>query len=387
MHQHVEELNRDKVATRTPQKVVESPLGRNNENISAIRSKPQINPTKSKPFNVRETPKKIQQKQQLQGHSQFEGISQESPKPRDNHKKINSVSLYDSEEQAIRPTHKNKEMSESEVKVLSNTHLFNTQNEGMDALPSHNNRKSMNNLNINEKLRSEDLSNQRSNYNDSKSSAMKAQNVYNQPVANSASHTSLSQMTGIMDLGPKKTSTKAQTSMHTQEERRHETIKVDQVQKTKPLLSKTSQEINKNATGTMSSFDERSIKPNLTAQSIVNSQPQSSEESDHEEAKQLPSHPIAISKQDEDTESEGDEEGEQEQEEEESENDQQEFPVALNGLVFSFLPQDVAERLNEENDAKKRTQAIQETENLIKKQFSRPNEDFNIYVTDICRKM
>ncbi len=54
------------------------------------------------------------------------------------------------------------------------------------------------------------------------------------------------------------------------------------------------------------------------------------------------------------------------EDEEGNESDEEEFPVALNGLVFSFLPPQIADKLNDQNDWKNRVSALQETENLIK---------------------
>lgn len=135
----------------------------------------------------------------------------------------------------------------------------------------------------------------------------------------------------------------------------------------------------------MNSYDnEGSVNPTLTANTIVNNLNQSSS-SEEQITTNLRSGAIKVEKQG--SSSEGQEEVEQEDEENDSDDEEFEFPVALNGLVFSFLPQEVADRLNHQPDWKKRVSAIQETETLIKKQFSRPNEDFPIYITDICKKM
>lgn len=243
----------------------------------------------------------------------------------------------------------------------------------------------MNNLQINEKLRSEALNEQRSIKNDSKQSTkMSSNKAPVPPINNSSSQSSLNQMTGIMDLGSKKKGAKAQTSMNTQEERRHETLKLDDHKVSKPLMSKTSHDMVKNIE-TTESFDGRSNKPNFTSQSIVKSQPQSSDsEEPEEENKYATNQPIRVEKQEESSE---EKEVEQEQNDKDDSDEEEEFPIALNGLIFSFLPQEVAERLNNEEDWKRRTQAIQETENLIKKQFARPNENFMFYVPDILRKM
>ena len=132
----------------------------------------------------------------------------------------------------------------------------------------------------------------------------------------------------------------------------------------------------------MNSFDaEESLNPTLTANTIVNHRDQSPEYEYSEEEK-MPtrmSGNIRVEKQQQSS------EGSEENEDDENESDGEEFPVALNGLVFSFLPPEIADRLNDQKDWKKRVSALQETENLIKKQFSRPNEDFQIYITDMCK--
>jgi hypothetical protein len=289
--------------------------------------------------------------------------------------------LYDSEKRATKPKLRSHEVAEEEMKVLSNTHIFDRQHETIDEVGNQNNRKSMNNLQINEKLRSEALNDRRSIKNDSKqSNRMSSNKVSVPPINNSSSQNSLNQMTGIMDLGSKKKGIKAQSSMNTQEERRHETLKIDDHKVSKPLISKTSHDMVKN-TETMDSFDARSIKANFTSQSIVKSQPQSSDSEEPEEENKYATHqPIRVERQEESSE---DKEVEPENNGNDDSDQEEEFPIALNGLIFSFLPQEVAERLNNQEDWKKRTQAIQETENLIKRQFARPNENFMLYIPDI----
>ncbi len=45
------------------------------------------------------------------------------------------------------------------------------------------------------------------------------------------------------------------------------------------------------------------------------------------------------------------------EDEEGNESDEEEFPVALNGLVFSFLPPQIADKLNDQHDWKTRVSA------------------------------
>ena len=174
---------------------------------------------------------------------------------------------------------------------------------------------------------------------------------------------------------------------HPPQEKSHQTIKVEQT--TKPVLSK--KRYSKEDQVVHHNQNEDKDNKKITDSKPVTDQDKSS---DNEEDKythtHTHSHTIKVEKQESSSETEEEAEQDEEQEEEEEEQEQsddEEFPISLNGLVFSFLPQATAEKLNDENDWKKRTQAIQETENLIKKQFSRPNEDFPIYITDICKKM
>ena len=128
------------------------------------------------------------------------------------------------------------------------------------------------------------------------------------------------------------------------------------------------------------------IKPNLIKTTpIAKNLKNNLSDSEEDKIPTPHSHSIKIEKQESSSEEEQNEENEPDAADDDS--DEEEFPVAANRLVFSFLPIEIAESLNEEKDWKKRTYAIQECETLIKKQFSKPNEDFSIYITDICKKM
>ena len=218
------------------------------------------------------------------------------------------------------------------------------------------------------------------------------------PLNNSSSQSSLPKMSNIMDNQSKMVAKKSNFAID--EGKRHETIKVEK-QTTKPLMAKFNGQ-ESNSPMFSQSIDPSIIKPNLT-QSTSNSVHQSrefvgqgkrKEESKHEpfvhpqskrvEKQDSSSNGSQQEQQDDEAQDSSDEEQEQPQPEE---SDEDEFPVALNRLVFSFLPQDVAEDLNDKNDWKKRTTAIQKMENLIKKQLRSPNDDFPIYITDICKKM
>lgn len=356
----------------TPQRKEVNPLEQHSENTSSVLSKPQKTSAKPKPFSIRDNKTK------------------DSPEKGENTKVTTSQVLFDSENNKSSPRSKvSKKFDESDVKLLSNTHVFDRPHEGIDAVASQNIRKSMNNLKYEDDMQSKKMVEDRYNYNASKQSITQTlkQAPVKSPMNNSSSQSSIGQVAGIMDLGNKKKIGSLHSAMNTEEERRHETLKPEK-QTTKPLLSKTSQGKPKQSEA-LRSYDDSSSKPSFTANTIVSNHPQSDSESDPEEAEEqkhivTTKNTIKVEKQ----ESSSEEEQAQEAEDDNAEqSDEDEFPVALNGLVFSFLPQEVAEKLNSPDDWKKRTYAIQETENLIKKQFARPNEDFPIYITDICKKM
>lgn len=343
-----------------------------------MTSKPQIAPTKSKPFTIRETPKAHEKVHK----SVYEPV-QTRNSPKKSSPKKSSTHQYENEE----PYSKAKKFSrDEEIEQFSNTQNFDRHREGIDSVANQNIRKSMNNLQMNEN--SMKMIEERSKYNDSKTSTrIQSVTQTKPPLNNSSSQSSFGQMPGIMDLGSKKKIGQVPTSMTTNEERRHETLKIEQSKK--PLFGKTSNTVCEKH-DTMESFQESSMKPTLTANTIVKDRSQTSSEepesSEEEEEKRPPStNAIKVEKQESSSENES--EPERDQEEQDNESDEEEFPVALNRLVFSFLPQEIADKLNDTHDWKKRTYAIQETENLIKKQFVRPNEDFSLYIPDICKKM
>jgi hypothetical protein len=313
--------------------------------------------------------------------------STSSPKKSNSPKNIKGRVIYDADRKDTKTETKVRhapKFNEDEIKMLSNTHIFEKPHEAIDSRINQQTRKSMNNLHINSEIPSSKPSEIKHKKDEMKPLA-KTQQTSNgkQIINNSSSQSSLGNFTGIMDLSSKKKSIHATSSIPNDGERKHETLKVEGQQTSKPLLSKTAAKVVRRWDTNESFDDEGSINPTLTANTIVNHQEQSSSSSEEEKLIIHKSNAIKVEKQE--SSSEGQEEIEQE--DDENESDDEEFPVALNGLVFSFLPQEIAERLNHEQDWKKRVSAIQEMENLIKKQFSRPNEDFPIYVTDICKKM
>jgi hypothetical protein len=60
----------------------------------------------------------------------------------------------------------------------------------------------------------------------------------NQIINNSSSQSSLGNFTGIMDLSNKKKTNNTKSNLKAGGERKHETLKIDSQQTSKPLLSK-----------------------------------------------------------------------------------------------------------------------------------------------------
>jgi hypothetical protein len=167
-------------------------------------------------------------------------------------------------------------------------------------------------------------------------------------------------MNGIVDLGNKKKLSQDVIPPQPYEEKRHETIIVQKQQKSKPLIGKANSNVI-NRHETINSLDEEnSLDPTLTANTIVPNrrETQESEVPTKEELSHLNN--IRVEKQNSSSDSDEAEEND------DNESQEEEFPLALNGLVFSFLPPQIAEKLNDHKDWKNRVAGLQETENLIK---------------------
>ena len=67
----------------------------------------------------------------------------------------------------------------------------------------------------------------------------------NQIINNSSSQSSLGNFTGIMDLSNKKKINNTKSTLKAGGERKHETLKIDNQQTSKPLLSKASNVVRK----------------------------------------------------------------------------------------------------------------------------------------------
>lgn len=336
----------------------------NSQHIS--KSKPKITSAKSKPFDVRDTPKKsndsapnpLKPSKQSYGHESSPAEKKDRARSKfasDNTRNVRDDNNGNGAKQ--RPS----KFEEEEPRSLSNTHVFDKNNGSIAAVSNEQSRKSMNNLHLlkDQKKLTQERSHKSVSKQPSKQQAKQdAKQPVKPPINTSSSQSSLGSIPGIMDLGAQKTQmTQKKQSQHIMkphEEKRHETIVVQKQQKTKPLIGKQNSNIIRRH-DTMNSFGEESSQdPTLTANTLVPQQLQTESEASSKKSLSNLSN-IRVEKQDSSEASEADDE-----------SDEEEFPVALNGLVFSFLPPEVAEKLNDQSEWKNRVSALQETENLIK---------------------
>ena len=136
--------------------------------------------------------------------------------------------------------------------------------------------------------------------------------------------------------------------------KKHDTIQVKK-QISKSLISHSRSREDYQSQTLKKSIDKTIIKPNLT-QSVHTSYECSNHISQAEEEKHPPVKQNHSIENDDPRSSEN--EQEQEQKDNEDESEEEEFPVALKKLIFSFLPQEIANSLNDQSDWKKRTTAI-----------------------------
>ena len=61
--------------------------------------------------------------------------------------------------------------------------------------------------------------------------------------------------------------------------------------------------------------------------------------------------------------------------------------IANNGLVYSFLPVQVAEKLFASDNLEIVLKGLEETESILSKELQNPNPEFNQYVVDFCTKI
>lgn len=149
-------------------------------------------PAKSKPFTIREPHEKVR----ANGQKSVQG--QHSPKK--SSPKKSPTQKYDFEQNHSRAM---KNTRDDEIEQFSNTQNFDRPREGIDSMVNSNIRKSMNNLQLNEGNKK--MLEERSKYNDSKTSTrIQSVTQTKPPMNNSSSQSSLGPMPGIMDLGSKK---------------------------------------------------------------------------------------------------------------------------------------------------------------------------------------
>lgn len=64
-----------------------------------------------------------------------------------------------------------------------------------------------------------------------------------------------------------------------------------------------------------------------------------------------------------------------------------EFPVGTNQLIWSIIDEETAQFLNNKDDWKNRTLSIEKVEQKVGNAISEKSEEFEEYVTDVCKKM
>ena len=367
------------------------------DNSTPEKNKPDIAATKTKPFKFKETPKKKTQRRAVEkspvgymSPKKENDISQEMPKATKESRK--PISIKEKEKIIVskeleKPKNKfnMKNFDESDgAKSLSNTQAIGRNQESMAKSNNQHIRKSMNNLQMHDSSSSKGSDNYKRSMSKQSTYSNARKNPIKPPLNNSSSQSSLSKMSNAVELDRDSTVGSKMSSFGLDKSKRHDTIQVEK-QTSKPLMSHSRSRDDQQSPTLKKSVDNSLIKPNLL-QSVHTSHEYSNNISQAEEEK----HPRVEQNyniEKESSSSSEDEEQPVEQEDDSDESEEEEFPVALNRLIFSFLPQEIAYSLNDQKDWKKRTTAIQKMEALIKKQLSHPNEDFPIYITDICKKM
>jgi hypothetical protein len=114
-----------------------------------IANKPQVTAAKTKPFPIKETSKKSQNSV---SNGNRESNSNSSPKKSSSPRIAKGLILYDGDRKDNRTEAKIRQppkFNEDEVKMLSNTHIFENRHETIDSTSNQHIRKSMNNLHSN----------------------------------------------------------------------------------------------------------------------------------------------------------------------------------------------------------------------------------------------
>lgn len=117
-----------------------------------IPNKPQVTAAKTKPFLIKETPKKSQYSV---SNGNRDSNSNSSPKKSSSPRIDKGLMLYDGDRKDNRTEAKIRQppkFNEDEVKMLSNTHIFENRHETIDSTSNSHIRKSMNNLHSNSEI-------------------------------------------------------------------------------------------------------------------------------------------------------------------------------------------------------------------------------------------
>ena len=190
-------------------------LGEDNESVSKMQSKPQITSTKSKPFSIRESPKKSNTNVSAPSNP----LKQSMKSPKNNSpKRTKGQFKFENERQSYNQTKvRRPDFEENEPRILSNTQLLDNRRGSIEADATENSRKSMNNLHMpnNKRIKGRlDSEKKESHY----SKNLSTNESSKPPMNNSSSQSSLGNLKGAMDLGNKKKAY-TQSSMTTQKEK------------------------------------------------------------------------------------------------------------------------------------------------------------------------
>ena len=216
-------------------------------------SKPQ--PTKSKPFPIKETPK---QEYKRAGQNS----TSTDAKEHDNYidRPIPNKMTFGSEVKKSSPIKKVNKFESDDAKSLSNTHVFDRNHEPIDSDVNKNIRKSMNNIKMADNINSSSWTEKTEHHSPKQSAAIALKQPPKPQMNNSSSQSSLGNTAGIVDLGNKRRSAMGQPSPTS--DLWNDSIRTN-LQISKPVnvpsLGKEQ--------AALKTFDENIIKPNLLANS------------------------------------------------------------------------------------------------------------------------
>lgn len=284
-----------------------------------------------------------------------------------------SLSDRDSEPQSLKqtlpndsintsPKHKVHKLESDDVRLLSNTHMFERGHEPMDSAANRNIRKSMNNIKLSDSMHSNSAVDERAARNSSKQTAnMSLKQPPKPQINNSSSQSSLGGMTGIVDLGNKRRSAMGQSIASNNDDDSTESFAASQPSSKPSYMAPHAASSKTAKQAPTRTFEEHLTKQSQTTNPVIKHQTDSSSDSEEDKAVHNIGDTIQVARQeqlsDSDERDEHDEHDERDTDnaarhDDNEQDSDDEFPVALNGLVFSFLPQEVAERLNNSADWK-----------------------------------